>query len=236
MADMVKKFAKKLGKTLLFVGVAYFLTISLLLVIFRWLPVPTSSFMVQQNISAWLNSDKNLPVRYQWMAWDDLPKSTALAVIAAEDQRFPNHYGLDFHAIRAAWFESRKNKRGASTITQQVAKNLFLWSGRSYIRKALEAGITVLIELIWSKQRILEVYLNIAQFGKQDYGVRSACTNLLKQRSCKLSFSQSALLASALPAPSFYHVNRPSPRLYRKQRWIKKQMRQLGGIVYLNKL
>ena len=232
----IKKIAKKLGKALLWGIAAYFLLISVLLLIFRWVPVPTSSFMIQQNISAWWNSEENSPVRYEWLAWDDLPKSAALAVIAAEDQHFPSHHGLDFHAIRAAWAESRKNKRGASTITQQVVKNLFLWSGRSYLRKGLEASISVLLEVLWSKQRILEVYLNIAQFGSQDYGVKMATKHLLKRNVDKLSFSSAALLASALPAPTYYDLSKPNNKMRKKQRWIKKQMRQLGGIQYLDKL
>lgn len=232
----IKKISKKLGKILFWSVAIYLLLITILLVIFRWVPVPTSSFMVQQNITAWWNSEKNTQVRYEWLAWEDLPKSAALAVIAAEDQNFPTHYGLDFHAIRVAWAESRQSKRGASTITQQVAKNLFLWSGRSYFRKAMEAGITVLIETIWSKQRILEVYLNIAQFGKRDYGVKMATQHLLKRKTTHLNFSSAALLASALPAPNYYNINKPSAKLHKKQSWIKKQMQQLGGIRYLEKL
>ena len=227
---------KKLGKYILWGVISYFLVITLLLLVFRWVPVPTSSFMVQQNISAWIEPEKNFTVRYEWTAWDELPKSAALAVIAAEDQRFPDHSGLDFYAIKIAWTESRKNRRGASTITQQVVKNLFLWSGRSYFRKGLEASISLMMELLWSKQRILEVYLNIAQFGKRDYGVKSASKYLLKRKLDKLSFSDAALLASALPAPTTYNVRKPNKRLRKKQRWIKKQMRQLGGLGYLGKL
>ena len=207
-----------------------------LLLIFRWVPVPTSSFMVQQNITAWWRGDEGLSVRYHWVDWDDLPKTVALAVIAAEDQRFPLHYGLDFQAIQIAWSASGKKLRGASTITQQVAKNLFLWSGRSYFRKGLEASIAVLMETLWSKQRILEVYLNIAQFGRQDYGVASACQHLLKRKSCHLNNSQAALLASALPAPNFYRIEKPSQKMRKKQNWVKKQMRQLGGLAYLYRL
>ena len=233
----IKKFAKKLGKYLLLGLVSYFLIIISLLLIFRWVPIPTSSFMVQQNVHAWSNPEKNMAVRYEWIAWDDLPKSAALAVIAAEDQRFPDHYGLDMYAIKAAWAESRKNRRGASTITQQVVKNLFLWSDRSYIRKGLEASISLMMELIWPKQRILEVYLNIAQFGKREYGVKSASQFLLRQSlNTKLNFSNAALLAAALPAPKSYNISRPSTRLRKKQKWIKKQMRQLGGLEYLRKL
>ncbi len=224
---------KKIIKYIFNVMMIYFFVVTLLLLIFRWAPIPTSSFMMQHNIIAWWQGDKDLFVRYQWVTWDNLPKTAALAVIAAEDQRFPQHYGLDFHAIKIAWSTSGKRRRGASTITQQVVKNLFLWSDRSYFRKALEASIAVLMETLWSKQRILEVYLNIAQFGQQDYGVWSACQHLLKRKSCHLNNSQAALLAAALPAPSVYRIERPSQRMRKKQRWIKKQMQQLGGLKYL---
>lgn len=236
MQIQIKQVLKKVGKALLLGLMGYFLLISLLLLIFRWIPVPTSSFMVQQNISAWLNSENNSTVRYEWMEWKDLPKTAALAVVAAEDQHFPHHYGFDFRAIRAAWLEDRKKMRGASTITQQTVKNLFLWSGRSYFRKGLEASITVLMELFWSKQRILEVYLNIAQFSQQDYGIKTANNNLIKRDLDKLSASNAALLAAVLPAPNAYNLKRPSNKLLKKQRWIRKQMRQLGGIQYLGNL
>lgn len=232
----IKQIAKKVGKTLLLGVIAYLLIISLVLIVFRWAPIPTSSFMLQQNISAWWNSNENRTVRYKWVAWDDIPKSAALAVIASEDQHFPDHFGLDVHAIRMAWAESRQNRRGASTITQQVVKNLFLWSGRSFIRKGIEASMSLLMEILWSKQRILEVYLNIAQFGKQDYGVKKATENLLNKSLDKLSLSNAALLAAALPAPRYYDITRPSGKLLKKQRWISRQMRQLGGIKYLDDL
>jgi len=236
MQIQIKQVLKKVGKALLLGLIGYFLLISLLLLIFRWIPVPTSSFMVQQNISAWLNSKNNSTVRYEWMEWKALPKTAALAVVAAEDQHFPHHYGFDFRAIRVALFEHRKKKRGASTITQQTVKNLFLWSGRSYFRKGLEASITVLMELFWSKRRILEVYLNIAQFSQRDYGVKAANDNLIKRDLNKLSASNAALLAAVLPAPSFYNLKKPNNKLLKKQRWIRKQMRQLGGIQYLENL
>jgi monofunctional biosynthetic peptidoglycan transglycosylase len=192
--------------------------------------------MLQQDMSAWWHNEPQRRVRYEWLAWEALPKSAALAVIAAEDQRFPQHYGLDFRAIHHALKSDRKQRRGASTITQQVVKNLFLWGNRSYIRKGLEASISVLMELMWSKQRILEVYLNIAQFGKRDYGIKAATQFLLKKRSARLSLSKAALLAAVLPAPHHYSVRHPSVQVKRKQRWIQRQMRQLGGLSYLKRL
>ena len=232
----IKQIAKWLGKTIFWLIAGYFSMILLLLIMFRWIPIPTSSFMLQQDLSAWKHNDTSRQVRYEWLAWEDLPKSAALAVIAAEDQRFLQHYGLDFNAISHALKSTRKQQRGASTITQQVVKNLFLWSKRSYFRKGLEASISLLMELVWSKQRILEVYLNIAQFGQQDYGIKAATQYLLKQKSVRLSTSKAALLAAVLPAPRHYSVRNPSRKTQKKQRWIQRQMRQLGGLKHLKKL
>ena len=232
----IRKLVKNIGKYLLLLGIVYFSMILFLLIMFRSIPIPSSAFMLTQNISAWHHNEPQRAVRYEWLAWEDLPKSAALAVIAAEDQRFPTHHGFDFTAIFHALKSTRTQRRGASTITQQVAKNLFLWSGRSYFRKGLEAGISVLMEIVWSKQRILEVYLNIAQFGKRDYGIQSANRHLLKRKSTRLNFSQAALMASVLPAPNYFNLKHPSSRVRRKQRWIKQQMRQLGGLHYLKRL
>ena len=141
----IKQMAKKVTKYILWLIASYFSMILLLLIVFRWLPIPTSSFMLQQEISAWRQDDPSRHVRYEWLAWEDLPKTAALAVIAAEDQRFPYHYGLDFQAIRVALKNQHVKQYGASTITQQVVKNLFLWENRSYIRKGLEASIAILM-------------------------------------------------------------------------------------------
>lgn len=191
--------------------------------------------MFQQNIAAYFNEEVPT-VRQQWVDYADISPRMVLAVIASEDQLFPQHAGIDtastHNAIRAAW--EGRSAGGGSTITQQVAKNMFLWSGRSYVRKGLEWGLALLIELLWDKQRIIEVYLNIAQFGKQDYGVGAACENLLKKRTpAKLRRSDAALLAAVLPAPARYSVEKPSRTVKKRQRHILKQMRQLGGVAYL---
>ena len=201
---------------------------------YRVMPVGTSSFMFQQNIAAYFNEDVPA-VRQQWVDYNDISPQMALAVIAAEDQLFPEHYGIDTvstrNAIQAAW--DGRSAGGGSTITQQVAKNMFLWSGRSYVRKGLEWGLAMLIELLWDKQRILEVYLNIAQFSERDYGVGAACERLLKREPVKLRRSDAALLAAVLPSPVNYRVNKPSRTVKKRQRHILKQMRQLGGVAYL---
>ncbi|MEZ5448589.1 MAG: monofunctional biosynthetic peptidoglycan transglycosylase [Thiolinea sp.] len=212
------------------------LLLVLLLLIFRVVPVPTSSFMLQQAVQHRL--DDSVPaVRHHWVALEDMPESVLLAVIAAEDQLFPEHWGIDRNAteeaIRAAL--EGENSGGGSTITQQVAKNLFLWGGRSYVRKGLEWGLALLLEALWDKRRILEVYLNIAQFSAADYGVGAAADNLLKKPVKKITPNDAALMAAVLPLPAKYSVTQPSRYIRKRQQHILRQMRQLGGVAYLEK-
>jgi monofunctional biosynthetic peptidoglycan transglycosylase len=203
----------------------------------RWIPPPTSSFMVQSGMRA-LAAEEDWAVRYQWTPIDHISPHAALAVIAAEDQRFPDHAGFDFVALQAVWRERQAGRplRGASTISQQVAKNLFLWSGRSLFRKGLEAWFTVWLEWLWPKQRILEVYLNIAEFGEHTFGVEAASQRFFHKPAARLTPSEAARLAAVLPNPVAYRVDRPSARVLNRQRWIERQMRQLGGVAYLNNL
>lgn len=214
-----------------------FLLVVLLLLIFRVAPVPTSSFMLQQSVASWF--DDSVPsVHHHWVSMEEIPPQVALAAVAAEDQLFPEHWGIDRgateRAIQAA-LEGESNG-GGSTITQQVAKNLFLWGGRSYVRKGMEWGLAVLIETLWSKERILEVYLNIAQFSAADYGVGAASDFLFKKPVAKLSEADAALLAAVLPLPEVYSVVKPSRYIQKRQRFILRQMRQLGGVAYLERL
>ena len=193
--------------------------------------------MLQQQIAA--RFDDTVPaVRQKWVDYEDISTQMGIAVVASEDQLFPEHYGIDFastkQAIRAAL--NGRSAGGGSTITQQVAKNLFLWSGRSYLRKGLEWGLALLIELVWDKRRILEVYLNIAQFSTQDYGVGAAAENLLNKPPKKLRRRDAALLAAVLPSPVRYRVKKPSRVVKKRQRHILRQMRQLGGPAYLSAL
>ena len=159
-------------------------------------------------------------------------------MVAGEDQKFPYHPGIDLAslppAIDAA--DDGKRLRGASTISQQTAKNLFLWNGRSYVRKGLEAYFTVLIELTWPKRRILEVYMNIAELGNGIYGVGAASDVYYHESPARISPAQAARLAAVLPSPRRFHVDRPSAYVQRRTDWIGQQMRQLGGSGYLNQL
>ena len=209
------------------------------LLVFRWLPLPTSAFIFNQNQLAANEPAIYEPARYEWINWENISPDIAVAVIAAEDQRFPTHWGIDTIELRKAISSASNNDssvRGASTLTQQLAKNLFLWNGRSYVRKALEAFIAVSLELMWSKQRILEVYLNVAQFANVTFGVKAASDKLFGKAPKDLTREEAAYLAAVLPTPAKSDVNHPSASLKKRQRWILQQMRQLGGVAYLKRL
>jgi monofunctional biosynthetic peptidoglycan transglycosylase len=203
----------------------------LLILVLRWAPVPFSAFMVGHFVSG----EK---VEYDWVPLARISPAMPIAVVAAEDQRFPDHWGFDFEAIADAMEHNGKNKklRGASTISQQVAKNLFLWPGRSWLRKGLEAGFTVVIELCWPKRRILEVYLNIAQFGPSTFGVGAASNRYFNRSPDQLTGHQAALLAAVLPNPGRYKVAPPSAYVGQRAADIQQQVRRLGGPSYLNRL
>lgn len=193
-------------------------------------PAWTSSFMIGYQLDR-LTSEKEMPaLAHDWVSWEDIAPAAKLAVIAAEDQRFAEHFGFDFEAIGKAVKHNRnhRRKRGASTISQQAAKNLFLWSGRSWTRKAFEVGYTLLIETLWSKQRVLEVYLNIAEFGPGVYGVEAASQKYFRKPASKLTYHEAALLAAVLPNPKRLRVASPSTYVQQRASWILGQMNRMG--------
>ncbi len=202
----------------------------------RWIDPPFTTFMATDRISHLL--DDSYEFRHEWREWGQISKHAAMAVVAAEDQKFPQHHGFDFKQIDKALADAERGRRvrGASTISQQVARNIFLWRGQSWFRKGLEAGITVLIELCWSKQRILEVYLNVAEFGRGTYGVQAASRRYFHKDATRLNRSEAALLAAVLPAPTRFKVQAPSAYVKRRQAWIQRQMTALGGTSYLAQL
>lgn len=215
---------------------AFVLFSVLIILFFRWIPVPFSSVMAQRQVNSWFSEEPS--VQYQWTRWDNVSLHLPLSVIAAEDQNFAVHRGFDLDAIQKALEESREGRRqrGASTISQQVAKNLFLWNGRSWVRKGLEAWFTVLIEFFWPKKRILEVYLNIAEMGPNVFGAQAASTTYFKRTPDRLTAEQAALLAASLPNPRTHRVDRPSNYMRSRQAWIMRQIRQMGGTSYLDQL
>jgi monofunctional biosynthetic peptidoglycan transglycosylase len=217
------------GRTLFrLVLVFIFLSLAFVLAL-RWVTPPFSSFMVQKKFARYM---AHTPYRYIY-SWVDIKKispNMAMAGIAAEDQRFAEHSGFDVRSISRALKRNRRTRHvhGASTISQQVAKNLFLWPGRSYLRKTLEAYFTVCIELMWPKRRILEVYLNIAEFGNGIYGVREASRIFFNKSPALLTRDEAALLAAVLPNPHRFKVEYPSNYIDERREWIKSQMKKMG--------
>jgi monofunctional glycosyltransferase len=211
---------------------------ALLVLSLRWVDPPTSAFMLETRLNAASEGDRTYRTDYEWVNLEHISPHAAIAVIASEDQQFPFHAGFDLNSIRESVRASERGKklRGASTISQQVAKNLFLWNGRSFFRKGIEAWMTVLIELTWPKERILEVYLNIAQFGKGIYGVEAAAQRFYHKPAARLSSSEAAVLAAVLPNPIKMHADRPSAYVLSRREWILGQMRALGGASYLQAL
>lgn len=209
----------------------------LLVLLFRVVPVFGSMVMVERKLEAWLAREP-IRIEHQWHAWGELADSAKLAVIAAEDQRFPRHRGFDIDEMRRAWEASRNGGRlrGASTISQQTAKNLFLWTGRSWLRKGLEAWFTVLIEVLWPKERILEVYLNIVEWDNGVFGLEAAAQHYFGVSAAQLNTHQASRLAAILPNPRHWSAAQPSAHVERRSAWIRQQMNNLGGAGYLNQL
>ncbi|MCL7943777.1 monofunctional biosynthetic peptidoglycan transglycosylase [Marinobacter sp. ATCH36] len=203
------------------------------ILLFRFVNPPTSAFMLGHLLSG-----SGQELQQEWVSLDDISPWMPLAVVASEDQRFVHHHGVDFGAIRTALAEYRAGQglRGASTITQQTAKNLFLWNGRSFVRKALEAGLALGIDAIWPKRRIIEVYLNIAEFGHGIYGVEAASRFYFGVPASRLSQIQSARLAAVLPNPKVLNAATPSAYVWERVEWIRGQMAQLSGLRYLQGL
>ncbi|HHL2822190.1 MULTISPECIES: monofunctional biosynthetic peptidoglycan transglycosylase [Citrobacter] len=209
--------------------------------LFSVVPVPFSAVMVERQLGAWLQGHFSYVAHSDWVSMDEISPLMGLAVIAAEDQKFPEHWGFDVSAIEKALEHNERNEkriRGASTLSQQTAKNLFLWDGRSWVRKGLEAGLTLGMETVWSKKRILTVYLNIAEFGDGVFGVEAAAQRYFHKPASRLSLSEAALLAAVLPNPLRFKANAPSGYVRSRQAWIMRQMRQLGGESFMreNKL
>jgi monofunctional biosynthetic peptidoglycan transglycosylase len=204
--------------------------------IMRWVHPVTSAFMLEASIQAFIDGDATYRTDFQWVNLEGISPQAAVAVIASEDQQFPFHAGFDFNSIREAVRASERGKRlrGASTISQQVAKNLFLWSGHSFVRKGLEAYFTILIESMWPKERILETYLNVAEFGRGVYGVEAAARHFYRKPASRLTSRDAALLAAVLPNPVRFRVEKPSRYVLSRREWILGQMRDLGGASYLH--
>lgn len=221
---------KRIAVAGLLLGAAFTVVTALLVLSLRWINPPSS--MVIAN---W-EQESGRRAQQQWRPLEQISANLQMAVIASEDQKFPHHIGFDFSAMQKALSEDRKRIRGASTITQQTAKNLFLWNGRSYLRKGLEAWFTLLMETFWSKERILEVYLNVAEFGEGIYGAEAASRHHFGRSAQHLGRWQSGLLAAVLPSPKRMSARYPSDYVQSRASTITRQIRQLGGAGYLKSL
>jgi monofunctional biosynthetic peptidoglycan transglycosylase len=216
-------------------GAAFVVVSVLQVLVLRWVPPFGSAFMVGRQVDSLLAGEFRAAVDYRWRPRERISANLPIALVAAEDQNFPLHRGFDMVAIRKAMDHNARGKkvRGASTITQQLAKNLFLWQGRSWLRKGLEAWYTVLLETLLPKQRILELYANVAEFGDGVYGAEAAAQRFFGKPAARLTPSESARLAAVLPAPKKYSASRPGPFVARRAQWIERQVRHLGGAAYL---
>lgn len=204
-----------------------------LILLMRWVNPWGSMLMVERKIANW-----NINQQRIWKDWDQISDNIKIAVIAAEDQQFANHWGFDFKAINRALNYNKNNRkiRGASTITQQVAKNIFLWSSRNWIRKGVESWFTVWIELIWSKQRTLEIYLNSVEWGEGIFGIEAASRHYFGVSAKQLTKEQASLLAAILPNPRKWNPVNPNILTQKKAKWILGQMENLDTKKYLKKL
>jgi len=218
------------------VVVAFVLASVVATLLLRWVPPFFSALMFERHVSALVGGQPYNP-QYEWVSWSKIAPTAPLAVIASEDQRFAEHHGFDFESIQDAMDDAERGHRlrGASTISQQVAKNMFLWPGRNFVRKGLEAYFTVLVEALWPKRRILEVYLNVAEFGDGLFGVEAASQRYFRKPAARLSADEAALLAAVLPNPHRLRAGRPSGYVQERRDWILRQMDRLGGTSYIKR-
>jgi len=233
----LRRLASRLWRWLWRGAVAFVLLTVGLALLFRVVPPPGSMVMVERKVQSWLTREP-IQLKREWRDWDDMASVAKLAVIAAEDQRFPDHYGFDLIELRRA-VETKLaggSLRGASTLSQQTAKNVFLWSGRSWVRKGLEFWFTLLIELAWDKQRILEVYLNVAEWDVGVFGLEAAAQHYFGVSASRLNERQASLLAAILPSPLNRSASVPSAQVEQRSQWIRQQMRNLGGAHYLERI
>lgn len=203
-------------------------------ILFKWIPIPVTPYMLQRCIAQKMEGN-DMKLKKDWVSRDEISPYLELAVVCAEDQNYLKHNGFDFGAIDKAIKYNEKmedkgksKRRGASTISQQTAKNVFLWHGRSWIRKGFEVYFTFLIELLWSKERIMEVYLNVIEFGDGVYGAEAASMEYLGKHASQLTPSDAALMGIVLPNPRKFSVAHPSTYVRSRQAWCLQQMRYWG--------
>jgi len=222
---------KSFGFFLLKLSGCLLLAALVLIILFRFVPIPYTGVMFERQLEAWWQQ-KTYRTHHQWVGFDQMSPAVMQAVVAAEDQKFIDHFGFDLKAIELAVAQNNKGARlrGASTISQQTAKNVFLWSGRNWFRKALESGLTLMIEVGWGKKRILEVYLNSVEFGDGIYGVEAAAQHFYGKNASQLNRQEAALLAVVLPNPRQFNVKKPTDYMRKRQHWVLQQMKQMASV------
>jgi monofunctional glycosyltransferase len=226
----VNKFFKRLYQKLRKWFIILFVAQLVYIVLLRWINPPITI----TQLTNWIEGNG---LKRDYIKFEDMSPNIRLAVMASEDQLFPDHNGFDLKSIqKALTSNSKKRIRGASTISQQVAKNVFLWQGRGWVRKGLEAYFTFMIEMVWSKQRILEMYLNVSEMGKGIFGIEAAAQKNFKKPAKRLTRTEAAMIAACLPNPKKYSVQPPSNYINRRYPWILNQMRNLEGDKDVEKL
>lgn len=227
----MKGFFQKLKQWFFKTVIVFFITSILAVIAFKWIPVPFTPLMLIRNVEQWTES-KSATFTHKWVAMSEISPNLAKAVVVSEDQKFLQHSGFDVEAIEKAYEGNKKGKKikGGSTITQQTAKNVFLWPQRSYVRKGFEVYFTFLIEVFWSKERILEVYLNSIEMGDGVYGAEAASQHWFRKSAKKLSTYEAASIAAILPNPRKYKAVRSSNYVDRRKNWILRQMGYFGPL------
>jgi monofunctional biosynthetic peptidoglycan transglycosylase len=227
----MKNFLTSCWRFSLKAGLFFVLFSVLLVIVLRWLPVSYTPLMFIRYVQH--DGKVKAKIEHEWISRNDIPNHLQLAVVCCEDQRFLTHHGFDFEEIKKQMEKAEKGQKhgGASTISQQTAKNVFLWPSSTYVRKGFEAWFTVLIELFWGKKRILEVYLNSIEFGDGIYGCEEASQHFFHKHASQLSFDQSAQLAVVLPNPLVFNAGRPSEYLVGRRDDALVQMRNFGGVL-----
>jgi monofunctional biosynthetic peptidoglycan transglycosylase len=226
----VKEFLGKVGRFLWKTTLWFFILSISTVIIYRWVPIPVTPLMIIRCVEQKMDG-KDLRLKKDWESLENISKNLQLAVVCSEDQHFVDHSGFDFDAINKAvkYNEHHRRKHGASTISQQTAKNVFLWSGRSWVRKGFEVYFTFLIECLWSKERIMEVYLNVIEMGDGIYGAQATATHFFHKDASNLSKGEAALIAAVLPNPIRFSIARPRGYILKRQGWIIHQMALWGG-------
>lgn len=224
----MKALLHKIKRFLLWIVVAFFASTILSVIVLRWVPVWFTPLMFIR-LGEQISEGRELTLHHHWVPYEEISPSLSLAVMGSEDARFLEHHGFDYKAIEHAAIRNikhpEKRKLGASTISQQTAKNVFLWPGRSWVRKGFEVYFTVLIELMWSKQRIMEVYLNSIEMGEGIYGADAVAEWHFQTTASKLTKAQCALIAATLPNPRKFNSARPSSYVQKRQKRILREMR-----------